>query len=126
MPDPDDIEIPTGGDIEPLPNDPLEGFIKLNKELGRNFKEMPLPLASVLGDMIQSGASMHEAIHLLFMNSLRFRNFVEQGGVDAVMKEIEAVQENPVRGMEVIQQDLEKMRDQLRRQVALESEMRQK
>jgi len=126
MPDPEDIEIPTGADIEPLPHDPLEGFIKINKDFGRNFKELPFPLASVLGDMVQSGASMHESIHLLFMNSLRFRNFVEQGGVDAVMKEIEAVQENPIKGMEQIQADLEKMRDQLRRQVALESEMRQK
>lgn len=126
MPAPEDVEIPTGSDIEPLPNDPLEGFIKLNKEFGRNLKQLPFPLASVLGDMVQSGASMHESIHLMFMNSLRFRNFVEQGGVDAVMKEIEAVQENPIKGMEQIQRDLEKMRGQLQRQVALEPEMREK
>lgn len=126
MPDPEETEIPMGADIEPLPNDPLEGFIKLNKELGRNLKQMPFPLATVLGDMIQGGASMHEAIHLMFMNSLRFRNFVEQGGVDAMMKEIESMQQNPIKGMESIQRDLENMRDRLRRQVALDPDMREK
>lgn len=81
--------MPSADQIQPIEWDPLLAGIRTAKEAGKNFSQIPNPVLQLIGDAMVTMANQHESLHLSFMGLLKARNFVEQGGVQALSHEIE-------------------------------------
>lgn len=103
-----ETRFPSKQEIEPVSNDPVLGVIKLTEQLGTRIKQLPHPASNLIGDTITTLANQHEGIHLTTINLLRLKNFVDAGGIEATQQELQSLQQDPLRLLELIQQDLQK------------------
>lgn len=111
----EEIPFPDDTQIEPLTNDPLMGIIKLSKEIGVRIKDLPFPLSNMVGDSIQLTTNQAEALHLTVINALRFKNFIDAGGIEATQQEMVKAQQNPARPLEMLQEAMERVEQEWRR-----------
>lgn len=77
-------DIPSAQDIAPVKFDPMLGVIRIAKETGRNLSETPDPVMQLAGNAIMTVANQHEAIHMSMKGMVKVKNFVDQGGLDAI------------------------------------------
>lgn len=109
---PEERPFPSKQEIEPISNDPVLGVIKLTEQLGTRIKQIPHPASNLVGDTITTLANQHEGIHLTTINFLRLKNFVDAGGIEATQQELQALQEDPLRLLDMIQKDLQKTQEE--------------
>lgn len=86
MPDPP--QMPSTEDIAPTSFDPMLGAIRIAKQTGIQLSDIPNPIMQLVGNAMTTVANQHEALHLSVMGMVKLRNFVQQGGLEALDAEI--------------------------------------
>lgn len=97
----EESSLPQTEEIEPFSDDPIYGLIEIESQLGSSLEKVPNPLFQALGNFIGVSAAQQEALHLTITNLLRFRNFVDAGGIEATTKEAEKLSQDPSRVLDL-------------------------
>lgn len=89
MPDPPTTpQMPSTQDIAPASFDPIIGAIRVAKQTGIQLSDIPNPVMQLVGNAMTTVANQHEALHMSIMGMVKLRNFVQQGGIEALDAEI--------------------------------------
>jgi len=86
-------DYPTPDEIEPVKFDPIGQGIQLANNFAKDLSQIPVEPLSFIGKNLQVLTLQHKAAHQSLINLLRAKNFVDEGGLEALLDQVDLKQQ---------------------------------